>query len=104
MSIIKVTDLKTFEEHINGDKLVVVDYFATWCGPCRMIAPKFEEFSTKYSNAVFLKVDVDEAAEIAEKQEVRAMPTFHVYKSSKRLEEIVGADASKLEAAIKAHL
>ena len=43
-----------------GDKLVLVDFFATWCGPCKMVAPAIEKLSSTYPNAVFLKVDVDQ--------------------------------------------
>lgn len=53
-----------------GGKAVFVDFFATWCGPCRMIAPKIDQFSQQFSNIVFLKVDVDECPELAEKYEV----------------------------------
>uniref|UniRef100_A0A7N8YIW1 Thioredoxin n=1 Tax=Mastacembelus armatus TaxID=205130 RepID=A0A7N8YIW1_9TELE len=61
-----------------GDKLVVVDFSATWCGPCKKIAPEYEDLSKKpeNKNVVFLKVDVDEA-------EV-CMPTFHFYKNGKK--------------------
>lgn len=53
-----------------GSKIVLVDFFATWCGPCRMIGPKIEEMSSEFTNVVFLKVDVDECPELAEKYKV----------------------------------
>ena len=59
-----------------GDKLVVIDFFAVWCGPCKMIAPKIEEMSAAMKNVVFLKVDVDEAEDVAAEYEISAMPTF----------------------------
>jgi thioredoxin 1 len=66
-----------------------------------MIAPKYEAFSKTYTKVFFVKLDVDEVPEIAEKAEVRAMPTFQIYKNGQKVEEIVGADPAKLEAAIK---
>jgi thioredoxin 1 len=66
-----------------------------------MIAPKYEGFSKTYTKAVFLKVDVDEVPEVAEKAEVRAMPTFQIYVKGAKVDEVVGADPTKLELAIK---
>ena len=66
-----------------------------------MIAPKYEAFSQAYTKAVFLKLDVDEVPDVAEKAEVRAMPTFQIYVKGQKVDEIVGADPSKLEIAIK---
>ncbi|RUS18193.1 thioredoxine 2 [Endogone sp. FLAS-F59071] len=97
-------DVAEFNELINGDKLVVVDFHATWCGPCKIISPKFEEFSNKYTDALFAKVDVDEVADVAEEVSVRAMPTFMFFKNGKKVHEIVGPNAAKLEAAIKSNL
>ena len=85
-----------------GDRLVVIDFFATWCGPCRVISPRVEEFSNTYANVVFLKIDVDENDETAEECGISAMPTFLFYKHGKKLDvSVVGADQKKLEAKIK---
>eukprot|EP00850_Spirogloea_muscicola_P005828 SM000027S09609 [mRNA] locus=s27:343510:344953:+ [translate_table: standard] len=85
-------------------KLVVVDFTATWCGPCRTMAPVFAELSARYGDgALFLKVDVDACPDVAQQCRVRAMPTFQVYRDAKKLDEVVGADRAGLEAAIKKH-
>ncbi|KAG7210197.1 hypothetical protein KM043_011752 [Ampulex compressa] len=84
-----------------GTKLVVVDFTATWCAPCQRIAPVFEEFSTKYPNAVFLKVDVDKCKETAAVQGVTAMPTFIFYRNRTKLGLCQGADPAGLESKIQ---
>jgi len=84
-----------------GDKLVVVDFFATWCGPCRMIAPKLEKMAETYSDVIFLKVDVDEAEDIQAEYEIEAMPTFKFFKKEAVVGEVVGANDAKIEEQIK---
>jgi len=84
-----------------GTKLVVVDYFATWCGPCRVIAPQFADMSTRYPKAVFLKVDVDQCQQTAQEQSVSAMPTFIFYRNKVKVDMMRGADSSLLEEKIK---
>jgi len=88
-----------FQEHLTnaGGKLVVIDFFATWCGPCKRISPFLEQLSDSMSNVHFLKVDVDEAEEIARNESVSAMPTFVLYKNGKRVTELVGASQDKLK-------
>ncbi|XP_070492838.1 thioredoxin-2 [Chironomus tepperi] len=84
-----------------GEKLVVVDFFATWCGPCKMIAPKLEEFSVKYADrVVVLKVDVDECEEVAVKYNISSMPTFVFIKNGQKVDSFSGANADKLEKTI----
>ncbi|KAI8816955.1 thioredoxin [Fimicolochytrium jonesii] len=96
-----VTTADEFNSIIKSSPLVIVDFHATWCGPCKMIAPKYEEFSNKYSKATFIKVDVDEVPEVAEQVGVTSMPTFLIYSNGERVGEIVGANPTKLETEIR---
>ncbi|KAG8462002.1 hypothetical protein KFE25_014021 [Diacronema lutheri] len=88
-----------------GDKLVIVDFTATWCGPCKMIGPVFDKLAAEYGDrAVFLKVDVDENSDTAADCGIRAMPTFQFYKSGGKLAEFAGADKDKLLELLKEHI
>ncbi|SCZ97677.1 BZ3500_MvSof-1268-A1-R1_Chr4-3g07362 [Microbotryum saponariae] len=103
-----ITHLSSLAEHdrliaAKKDKLVVIDFHATWCGPCHAIAPKFDQLSKIYRDATFCKVDVDAAKDIAQKYSIRAMPTFVLTKNGSKLNEIRGANAAGLEAAIRKH-
>lgn len=82
------------------DKLVLVDFFATWCGPCKIVAPAIEQFSNSYPKAIFLKVDVDKCETEAQQYDISAMPTFVFIQYSKELERIRGADTQAIEATL----
>uniref|UniRef100_A0A7R9WDZ5 Thioredoxin domain-containing protein n=1 Tax=Pseudictyota dubia TaxID=2749911 RepID=A0A7R9WDZ5_9STRA len=80
-------------------KLVVIDFSATWCGPCKMIAPIFHELSEKDAlkdSVVFLKVDVDENPDTAAKYSVSAMPTFVFIKGGDVVDRLMGANPARL--------
>lgn len=83
-AVADMSDLKSQLESAGG-KLVVIDFFATWCGPCKMIAPQIEEMDKTMDDVVFLKVDVDEAEDVAQEYNITAMPTFIFIKSSKKV-------------------
>jgi len=85
----------------NSEGVVVLDAFATWCGPCKTIAPKLVEYSEKYTNARFVKLDVDEVSDVAQELGIRAMPTFIIFKNGEKVGEVVGANTKALEAAIE---
>ncbi|CAG9789982.1 unnamed protein product [Diatraea saccharalis] len=87
-----------------GEKLVVIDFMATWCGPCKMIGPKLEEMAGEMADSiVVLKVDVDECEDIATEYNINSMPTFVFVKSNKKLEEFAGANVDKLRQTILKH-
>ena len=78
--------METFKEIINGDMLVVVDYFATWCGPCKVMEPVVEELSKELEGkARVLKIDVDKNQDTVDKFNVFAVPTIILYQNGKEL-------------------
>ena len=86
-----------------GSKLVVVDFSAEWCGPCKMIGPFFKQLSNTFPNVNFLKVDVDKCDTVAQANRVSAMPTFVFFKNSREIERIRGADKNALEEKVRLH-
>ncbi|KAJ9654379.1 thioredoxin trx1 [Neophaeococcomyces mojaviensis] len=90
-------------EASKSGKIVVIDYFATWCGPCKVIAPKIVEMSqeAKYSDKVdFVKIDVDQVSDVAAEQGIRAMPTFAIFKDGEKVDEVVGANERAIRSAL----
>ncbi len=75
---------------IAGDKPVLLDFSATWCGPCSMIAPHLEELSREYPDIVFGKIDVDEEGELAEAFGIISIPTLILVKDGKEVAKEVG--------------
>mmetsp|Transcript_2499 Transcript_2499/g.3177 ORF Transcript_2499/g.3177 Transcript_2499/m.3177 type:complete len:177 (-) Transcript_2499:942-1472(-) len=88
------------ETKTNGGALFV-DFTATWCGPCQKIAPKFQSLAKDNLKARFLKVDIEEHPEIAEKAAVALLPTFHVYKNGEKKDSFTGGHEDKLFALVQ---
>ncbi|KAI8624942.1 thioredoxin-like protein [Xylariaceae sp. FL1651] len=89
---------------LGSSTIVVTDFYADWCGPCKMIAPTFESLSTKYSKPgkiTFCKVNVDNQQSIAQSHGVSAMPTFLIFKSGSIIETIKGANPPALTTAVE---
>ncbi|KAF8971854.1 putative thioredoxin [Flammula alnicola] len=103
MVVKALNSLEEFKTAINSGKPVVIDFWATWCGPCRVISPIFEKFSNEpdYQNVDYYKVDVDEQPEISQEVGIRAMPTFLLFKDGNKIGDVVGAVPPKLEALVK---
>ena len=72
-----------FEQLINENNNVVIDFYATWCGPCKMLAPIFEQVAAEKENVTFVKVDVDEALELAQLFGIQSIPTVAYIKNQK---------------------
>ena len=86
-----------FESILQSNPLVVVDFTATWCGPCKVVAPKFEALGEKYKDVVFVKIDIDQFQKITNDCGIKSMPTFIIYKSAKKVSQVVGANIVKVE-------
>lgn len=86
-----------------GKKLVVIDFTASWCGPCQHIAPLYKDLSEQHNDVVFLKVDVDENSETAAKYKVSAMPTFVFIKQGEIVDRLMGADIKRLRELVVEH-
>ncbi|CAH8277586.1 unnamed protein product [Arabidopsis lyrata] len=86
-----------FNEIKESNKLLVVDFSASWCGPCRMIEPAIHAMANKFSDVDFVKLDVDELPDVAKEFNVTAMPTFVLVKRGKEIERIIGAKKDELE-------
>ncbi|XP_051876123.1 thioredoxin-like [Pristis pectinata] len=84
-----------------GDKLVVIDFYATWCGPCNYIKPIYAKYSEEHTDVIFCSVDSDEAEDITVAYDIKSLPTFIFFKKEKEVDKITGADKSQLESKIK---
>ena len=92
-----------FDAVLSEGRTVVVDFTASWCGPCQRIAPAFEKLSLEFPHVTFAKVDVDENQETAMECGVSAMPTFKAYAAGKEVGMVRGADEAALRDLVTRH-
>ncbi len=90
MAVTDVTEKTFVDEVLMADKLVVVDYWADWCSPCKQIAPIIEELSTVYPNVKFVKVDTNSAPGLAAEQGVLSLPTLQFIQGGRVVKSLTG--------------
>ncbi|MCX7955546.1 MAG: thioredoxin [Patescibacteria group bacterium] len=83
------------KEVIEAKEVVVVDFYADWCGPCRMMAPIIDELSKEKKEVKFVKINVDENPELASQYQVFSIPTFVVFKNGQVIHQFVGAKSKE---------
>ncbi|KAH6628249.1 thioredoxin-like protein [Chaetomium tenue] len=99
-----ITSTAQWRQTLSSHAIVVTDFYADWCGPCKMIAPTFDSLATKFakpSKIAFCKVDVDRQGEVAQLYGVRAMPTFVILRNGAVIDTIQGANPPALTAAVE---
>ena len=91
------TTTETFEQDaLKSDLPVLVDFYATWCGPCKMLAPVLDEVAKRYEGrAKVVKVDIDESPELAQRFGVSAVPTLVLFKDGKVVQQVMGFQSPK---------
>lgn len=103
----KIINTSQFRSDVESGKgVVVVDFFATWCGPCKMLAPVFESLGQEMNGeARFVKVDVDQSLEIAQQFNISTVPTMMIFKDGRPVESLVGfMPKEKIKSKVQSYL
>ncbi|MBK7444540.1 MAG: thioredoxin [Ignavibacteria bacterium] len=106
MHPIEFTDANFEEEVLKSELPVLIDFWAVWCGPCKMIAPSIDQLANEYEGKAKIgKVDVDNNQQIATKYGIRSIPTLLIFKDGKMVDQIVGAlPKPKIAEKLNAHI
>lgn len=99
-NVINISD-NDFNNIITSNKLVVVDFFATWCGPCRALSPYIDELSANNHHILFAKANIEETPIIANELDVKSLPCIIIFENGKEIHRVVGFNKQKLQAIIE---
>ena len=100
----KIINSQEFDNTIESG-VVVVDFFATWCGPCKMLSPVIDELSGELENVNFVKVDIDQSMDLAQKFKIVSVPTLKVFKNGEEVDTLMGFMPKEvLKSKIEAHI
>ena len=94
--VINITSIDQYMQSLKSNKLVLVDFYAEWCPPCRAASPEFAKLSTQFTNTSFLKVNVDHVADVAKKENIQSMPTFKLFVNGDMNANFTGFDKTKI--------
>ena len=95
MSILKITNKNFEEEVLNSDKPVIIDFYADWCGPCKMMSPIIDSIAEEKQELKVGKVNVDESQELAVKYNIMSIPTIIIFKNGNEHKKFVGVTSKE---------
>jgi len=101
VSVQNITQLSDLKALIDSGAAVLVDFFATWCGPCKLLSPRLHVLAQENRSVNIIKVDVDQAAEISEEYAVSAMPTVIGFCGGEKIDTVVGFNDGKITALVQ---
>lgn len=102
MSVISVNSSNFSQEVLQSDKPVLVDFFATWCGPCKMLSPIVDELANEHEEIKVCKLDVDNSQDLAQQFQVMSIPTLILFKNGQAVSKVIGLQSkAALEQLIK---
>lgn len=104
MPVLKINNLGALNNSINKPSLSVIDFSATWCKPCKRIAPVVNNLSNIYKNCSFYKIEIDKVDDIGKIYDIRSLPTFIFFKNGKVIDRISGIDTIILVNKIKKYI
>lgn len=104
MLIEQINSESELDALLEKNSVVIVDFYADWCPPCKAIAPKFEKLATEMSGVKFAKVNIDKLQSIARKYEIRSIPTFIIFKAGKTVRTMVGESIDNIKMAIMSQM
>lgn len=99
----EINDLDTFENLVESHRVVILDVYATWCGPCKKIAPLYSELALNYPGTLFLKTNCAESQEIAHSLEIGSVPTFVAFIDGQEVDRMSGSNMDRLRAFVAKH-
>ncbi|MCR5632472.1 MAG: thioredoxin [Eubacterium sp.] len=103
MAVVEIKEAQFDEEVLKSDKPVFVDFYATWCGPCKMMSPILEQLSEEKQDVKFAKIDVDDAERLAILYGISSIPCMILFKNGEEADRVVGAvPKQKLEQVVSA--
>lgn len=95
MSVLKITSKNFEEEVLNSEGPVIIDFYADWCGPCKMMSPIIDSIADEIQNVKVGKINVDEAQDLAVKYNVMSIPTIIIFKDGKPFKKFIGVTSKE---------